>query len=586
MNRSPRAWVSSYRSRLVLGFVVVIALLAASWAVSLYGPLTSAITDQQEAHLASVAKTGALALEGGPASPAGFATRLASETGLRVTIVATSGVVLADSEAATATMENHLTRPEIAAALRGRVGTNIRKSKTQGTDQMYIAVAAALQGRPLALRVSEPLASVDALAARARTTGLLLLLAASLVSMLFVARLTAGATAPVTRLAAAARAIARGDVREVPRETGELGVVSDALDELADQVRTKVSELEGEQANLRAVLDGLPDAVLLLDGGRVRFANGAAAVMFREPPAGWRNAALASLDLPESLLAFVKAGLGSEDALAGEIATGPGQLVYRVAVTPLNGTPAFHRTLVLISDITERSRLDEVRRDFVANASHELKTPTSAVQLLAESAAAAAADGDTGRALSFLGQIGTEAGKLRRLVADLLDLSRLESVAATGTVTDVREAISLAVTGHHAAAKSKELELRVEDEPIAGQDVYAAADPTDLAVALDNLLANAVAYTEAGGVTIRVTADPDTVNIAIIDTGVGIPSADLPRVFERFYRVDRARSRDSGGTGLGLALVRHVVERSGGLVDIASQPSVGTTVTVRLPRAI
>jgi two-component system phosphate regulon sensor histidine kinase PhoR len=188
--------------------------------------------------------------------------------------------------------------------------------------------------------------------------------------------------------------------------------------------------------------------------------------------------------------------------------------------------------------------------------------------------------------MSFLGQIGAEAEKLRRLVADLLDLSRLESKAATGVVSDVREAIGLAVTGHRAAADKKGLELRMEDDDVAGQDVFAAADTTDLAIALDNLLANAVAYTERGGVTVRATADPDTVNIAVIDTGIGIPAADLARVFERFYRVDRARSRDSGGTGLGLSLVRHVVERSGGIVDIASTPDVGTTVTVRLPRAV
>jgi signal transduction histidine kinase len=229
-------------------------------------------------------------------------------------------------------------------------------------------------------------------------------------------------------------------------------------------------------------------------------------------------------------------------------------------------------------------RLDRVRRDFVINASHELKTPTAGIMLLAESAGSAARDGDTAQALAFVAQIESEAAHLRSLVLDLLDLSRLESTPAEGTYTDVRRAIDLSLTGHRRAAGEKGLSVAIDDSATVGTDFVARADPTDVAIALDNLLANAIAYTESGGVTVRTRADSERVTIEIEDTGVGIPSEDLPRVFERFYRVDRGRARDTGGTGLGLALVRHVTERSGGSVMIDSEPGSGTRVTLRFPR--
>lgn len=153
-------------------------------------------------------------------------------------------------------------------------------------------------------------------------------------------------------------------------------------------------------------------------------------------------------------------------------------------------------------------------------------------------------------------------------------------------MTDVRRAVDLALAGHRRAAAQRGLELGSDLSAIDGQDVAVRADATDLAVALDNLLSNAIAYTEAGRVTVSVDAEPDTVVIEVRDTGIGIPTADVERVFERFYRVDRARGRDSGGTGLGLALVRHVVERSGGTVGLVSEPGSGTTVTLRLQRAV
>jgi signal transduction histidine kinase len=189
------------------------------------------------------------------------------------------------------------------------------------------------------------------------------------------------------------------------------------------------------------------------------------------------------------------------------------------------------------------------------------------------------------QALAFASQMKGEAERLRRLVLDLLDLSRLETTPEPGTIADVRAAVGNALTAHSAATRAASLTLALDDTSVAGHDVYAAVDPTDIAVILDNLLANALAYTDEGGVTVVLGAGDDTVTLTVTDTGVGIPAEHLPRVFERFYRVDQARTRASGGTGLGLALVRNAAERAGGSVHAESSPGVGTSVTVRLPRA-
>jgi signal transduction histidine kinase len=334
------------------------------------------------------------------------------------------------------------------------------------------------------------------------------------------------------------------------------------------------------------VLDGLDDAVVLLDADVIRLANRSMSRLFKPPFGGWRDRRFGDTGLPALVVAEVENAEADARNVISEIGPDPLGRTLRVAVIPLGTIPAAERrTLVVISDVSERARLDSMRRDFVANASHELKTPTSSIQLLAEAATTAAGDGDVQQALTFVGQMRSEADRLRKLVLDLLDLSRLEQETAAGLITDAREAVDLAVTAHRAAAEAKGLEIVVDGSGIEGTDVFIAVDPTDVAIALDNLLANAVSYTETGQVTVSVGADGDEVRLTVADTGVGIPAEALPRVFERFYRVDKGRSRDSGGTGLGLSLVRHVAESNDGDITVMSEVGAGTIITLSLPRA-
>jgi two-component system, OmpR family, phosphate regulon sensor histidine kinase PhoR len=578
--------LTSFRLRIILGYALVVAMLAAAWAWSLFGPLTQAAIDQQRTHLQTIAEVSALTLTDSTATPAATIERIVSRTSLRVTLIAADGTVLADSAQDPSTMQNHATRPEVAAALRGHVGTDTRVSATLGVAQMYVAVPATFDQRRVVLRVSEPLAQVSAIADRGRTTGLLLLAGALIIAFVVALRLASTATRPVVDLRDAAEAMAAGDLTvPIPPAHGELADLAQALTTLRDRMRATIGELEGGQATLRAVLDGLQDAVFVLENDNVTIANRAAGELFKSPFGGWKGVTLSDAGLPASLAAAVRSRLSCEEPCSGEVGPDPEARYYRVTAVPLNPTEAGPRTLIVIAEVTEVRRLDAVRRDFVANASHELKTPAASIQLLADAADSAAEDGDTAQALEFVGQMKAEAGRLRHLVVDLLALSRLETTPEAGSITDMRFAVGNALAGHRAAASAAGLALTADESAVTGQDVYVAADPTDVAVALDNLLANAISYSDAGSVAVRLDADADTVTVEVTDTGAGIAPEHLDRIFERFYRVDGARTRASGGTGLGLSLVRNAVERSGGTVAIESRVGEGTTITIRLPRA-
>ncbi len=229
-------------------------------------------------------------------------------------------------------------------------------------------------------------------------------------------------------------------------------------------------------------------------------------------------------------------------------------------------------------------RLAKIRSDFVSNASHELKTPVAGIRLLAETAETLMDEGDVESAGEFVRRIDEEAIRMQHLVTDLLDLSRLEGPTQLSETTDARSAIASSVETRMARALARGLDITVVDEARLVDTCRVGMSSSDLRLVLDNLLDNAINYTENGGVTVVLAADDRRVRISVSDTGIGIAPDELTRIFERFYRVDRARSRDTGGTGLGLSLVKHAVERAGGTISVQSEVDKGSTFTVRLPR--
>ena len=575
--------MTAYRVRLLAGIVGVTLLLAAAWVFSLYQPLSDAVIEQQTEHLADVASSVALMLEATDAPLQDTVVDLGADTGLRVTLITTDGTVLADSDEDPAAMADHGDRPEVVEALAGRRGEDIRRSDTQGLERLYVAVPSA--DGALIVRTSTSLTRIRALTAGIRDTGLWLLALALVAAVALAWRISRTTAGPIERLADTAHAMASGDLSTpVHGTTPALAPLSNALATLGDQMRDRIGEIERERESLRLVVDGLSDAVLLVEGGSVTLANRVAGTLLRGSPVQITGKPLDAIGLPASLESAIASHIDEAEPATVDLGPDPYQRYHRVRTVPLGGGPTGRRSLVVITETTDRMRLDAIRSDFVANASHELKTPTAGILLLAESAASAAEDGDVANALGFVTAIQGEAARLKKLVSDLLDLSRMEKRPGPEAVADVRRSIDLAISAHHRSASGRGLELTADLSAIRGEDVAVAMDHTDLAIVLDNLLSNAITYTETGSVRVSVSTDGADVIITVSDTGMGIPEHDRERVFERFYRVDRARSRASGGTGLGLSLVKNAVERAGGSVSIDSHIGSGTSVTVRLKR--
>ena len=377
---------------------------------------------------------------------------------------------------------------------------------------------------------------------------------------LLVAGIAAGAAAVG---AAAAGATAR---RRLARTRGQTLATQASLE--------AIERTSTEERRIRdTILSSMREGVLLVDrDGRCIFANDALITHLGGPPAS-----LDELFPTEIRRAARRAGYtGAPNAV--EVETGVPSRWLRASSQPIDDGGS---VLVVVRDVTEARRLDAVRRDFVANASHELKTPAASIRAAAETLLNGALE-DPPAALRFTEQLQRDAMRLSRIVSDLLDLSRLEG--GSDLVEHVRLDVIVADEVERLGDRASEVGVAIELQADGVPSVPGSA--RDLALLVRNLIDNAVRYTPPGGrVDVSVSAEDGKVILEVRDTGMGIPQRDLPRVFERFYRVDRARSRETGGTGLGLAIVRHVAENHGGEVTVQSELSAGSTFAVRLPVA-
>jgi two-component system, OmpR family, phosphate regulon sensor histidine kinase PhoR len=393
--------------------------------------------------------------------------------------------------------------------------------------------------------------------------------------------------APGRRVAALRRTVQRLAATTLPSwrwtERDDLGGLTNELSAMTTRLRDRLEELTEERDRAGQILDALDDGVLLLDGaGRLLVANPAARSWFGLP-ADLRPGLPAQrvLGVPQV------SALAEQAAQAGAPVVGSLTLVFPEPRTlamrafPLADRGPTGRIVVTMTDITQRRRLEVLRRDFVANASHELKTPVAAVRALAETLLTALPD-DPEAGHRFAERIGREAERLDMLVRDLLDLSRVERGPLDAEPVDLVGLVKEVVGGYVDLAEERRIRLETELRP----GISMRGDRAQLGLLLSNLIDNALRYTPANG-TVCVRLDPaeSRAVLQVADTGEGIPASELPRVFERFYRVDKARARQTGGTGLGLAIVRHVAEAHGGTVRVDSELARGTTFTVTLPVA-
>jgi two-component system phosphate regulon sensor histidine kinase PhoR len=502
--------------------------------------------------------------------------------GARATIIDASGKVLADSEATPANMENHATRPEFAAALAGRTGSNERRSATLGIPFLYVAVP--ITGG--AVRLAYALSDIEAVQAQVHRRLLWGSLIALLVALLIAAAATGWISRRLDRIVNVAARIEQGDLRARVEDStlDEIGRVAAAIDKTADQIERSFAAVKSSQRQLETLLNSMQDAVIAVSSdGLVRWAN---QPMDRLAPQRTRlNAPVVETIRDPDFLAVVKAA-NTERKVQTARATSivPGR-AFDVTAAPLPDGGS----VAVLRDLTATERVEKTRRDFIANVSHELRTPLTSIQGYTETLLDTASD-NLSSSREFLEIIRKNAVRMSRLTEDLLTLARVESGETrfdTETVAPI-ELLNDAEESFREIARSQGVELNILSGTNASLDSLpqVLADREAIHQVFSNLIDNAMKYGRAGGrIELGARESERGIQFYVRDFGAGIPSEHLPRLFERFYRVDKARSRESGGTGLGLAIAKHIMLAHRGSIQAESELTRGSTFIFTLPKA-
>ena len=508
-------------------------------------------------------------------TPAQLAQLIAQQAGARATIIDSTGKVLADSAADRETMENHAQRPEFQAALHGSVGASTRQSATVGVDYLYVAAPVA-NG---AVRLAYPLQAIQEARQRIRSELLactvLAVLAAAVIAALYTRRLSNR----LQRIVGFAAKVAEGDLsaRLDEHSQDEIGAVAHSLDATTKKLQENFEALQTNRDQLETLLNSMQEAVLAVDrDGRVQWANRR---MEKLLSVGVRvNASVVETIRDPNFLATIQIALRQRTlATQRAVSIAPGK-VFNVTAAPMSSG----RAVAVLHDITEIERVEKTRRDFIANVSHELRTPLTSIQGYAETLLDTA--GETNSNREFLEIIRKNAARMTRLTEDLLILAKVES----GEQKLDLQALSPEELLCEAAESFREYELngKLELAVLNQAQQAVSADRNAIFQVFRNLIDNAVKYAAAGErVEIGARDVQGAVEFFVRDYGPGIASEHLPRLFERFYRVDKARSRESGGTGLGLAIAKHIVRVHGGTIWAMSELNHGSTFFFTLPAA-
>ncbi|HEY7059115.1 MAG TPA: ATP-binding protein [Vicinamibacterales bacterium] len=506
----------------------------------------------------------------------------------RVTFIASDGRVVGDSDLTPAQLkdvENHGTRPEVLDAKQLGVGTARRHSATIGSDMMYVAIPVSNRGMPLLsiVRLAVPLTEIDRQLTWVRTlsllgfgTGIVAALALTWIFSLPMARRLRSIKERVEQYSS-------GDLsRPAPDYTDdEIGTIARMLDRLAQDFGQRLTGLEADRARMEAILAGMIEGVLVVnEHGRLQLANEAARRMLRiDDAVGRHYPEIVRQPAVAKQIAAALAGKPTESVELKELRDSAATLIARTA--PVEGIRG-RGAVVVLHDITDLRRADQIRRDFVANVSHELRTPLTAVRGYVE----ALADADPEESRRFLEIVSRHTMRMERLVRDLLRLARLDAGQ------ELLEQVPCSIDNLFGAVETDVASLlsarrQTVERTVAADATTVRGDPAKLQDALRNLLENATNYSPEGStIVMRSERRGRRIVITVADEGPGIPEADLPRVFERFYRVDKSRTRegrDPGGTGLGLAIVKHLVELHGGRVAAVNKPTRGAMFTIELP---
>ncbi len=582
----------SIRLRIAVPYVILIAITLLAVGVYLSTLIRRTLTDHIQSELTSQARLVsdvlAPSMEPAAVDPNQFdalARHWASVLNARVTIIALDGTVLGDSEEDRAQMDNQLNRPEVGQAQQLGTGNSVRFEQTAGDEMMYVAAAISRDGSQAGfVRMGLPLQAVTANINQIQRTLLVATLIAVVLALFLAAWVASRTTRPLSELTHTAKKISSGDFSEriVPVTQDEVGQLTNAFNQMAIQLHDQIGVLETERSKTAAVLQEMTDGVVIVDeNGTVQLLNPAALNMFAVAESEAIGRSLVEVLRHHQLVDLWQRCLETGDPQVSTLEIPIKGLYLQSVATPL-GKELPGSTLLLFQNLTRVRRLETIRRDFISNISHELRTPLASLKALTETLQESALD-DPPAARRFLDRMETEVDALSLMVSELLELSRIESgrVPLQLKPENPADILSESVDRLKLQAERAGLQLSID---CPNHLPMVLADMTRLEQVIVNLLHNAIKFTPAGGsITVSAHLDDSDVQFNVTDTGIGIPAADLPRIFERFYKTDRARS--SGGTGLGLAIARHLVEAHGGKIWAVSEEGKGSSFSFIIPLA-
>lgn len=588
--------MKNLRRVLIVRYTVLVAVVLVALSLLMIIPIRSYTLAREEDDLKEQARLLAREFERLFAADTGgldidsYMEGLAGDLPLRLTVIDTDGEVLGDSNFPAEEMENHAGRPEVAAALRGQVASARRESRTLGSAFIYAAAPVTVDGEVVGVaRVAVEEADVSPVVFR--VWWIFLAAFGILLAVIVVVSLWTRSTviADLEQMREAAAGLADGDLE---RRVGEPDIEDFAelardFNLMADQVRKRVEEAAAERGKLEAVLNNISAGVMVTDAeGRIVLLNPAAREILGvedEKAAGRRTIEVFSSRELDVIVARAASGESVDEEIDMVY---PRSMSLHIKSDPVRGVEGgVIASVSAIEDVTALKLLNRIRQDFVANVSHELRTPVATIRALTDSLLGGAVE-DRQRAERFLRDLDRETTRLSQLIEDLLALSRLEAEEAVLQVEEFPACELLRECMDAKATLAEEYGVTLETAPGA-EELTLKGDRRLLGSAVSNLVDNAVKYNRPGGrVTLRTGVDPASgdVIIAVADTGIGIPRDELLRVFERFYRVDKARSRETGGTGLGLSIVKHIAELHGGGVKVESEEGEGSVFSIVVPQ--
>lgn len=584
----------AFRTKLVLSYIILIVLITSSFYLYFDHSLQKEMIAESRGNLASQTQLARLLVMSNPklSSPQQLAESIGTVIKARVTLIAPDGTVIGDSDVGQsrlAQLENHLKRPEVQEALKGGNGSAVRHSDTLRTSMLYSAATYGRETTGGVIRLAMPLEYLAS--AKSSLHGVVggATAVTILIALLFSYILSNLTSKPLRDMAAAAARIGYGGSKaRIPVVSNdEIGSLATVLNDMSERIEDQVQHLSAEKQRLDTILRSMGEGIMVTaPDGVITLVNPAFRRLFSITGEVEGKKLVEISRHPDLLASYNELAAAGVDELVREIAIQPHNITLFTHWVPLNVDGVKQGVVAVFHDISDLKKAENMRRDFVANVSHELRTPVTIIKGYAETLLDGALEADPARAVRFVEIISSHSERLTNLINDILTLSSLETKEALIELNplDVSGTVTKACTLLQERAVQKH--IAIHNETTGGTLSRVMADQGRLEQVVVNLLENSIKYTPDGG-SVRLFAEEDGefIRVSVADTGIGIPFKDLPRIFERFYRVDEARTREQGGTGLGLAIVKHIVQLHGGAVAVTSEPGQGSVFSFTLKKA-